>query len=38
MRQIPNTHQSGIKVALAALVSCFAVGCVTQSTGTYDGR
>ena len=37
MRQIPNTHQSCIKVALVTLVSCFAVGCVTQSTGTYDG-
>ena len=29
--------RTGIKVALVALVSCCAVGCVTQSTGTYDG-
>ena len=29
--------KTGIKVALVALVSCCAVGCVTQSTGTYDG-
>ena len=29
--------RTGIKVALVALVSCFAVGCVTHSTGTYDG-
>jgi hypothetical protein len=29
--------RAGIRVALVALVSCCAVGCVTQSTGTYDG-
>ena len=29
--------RTGIRVVLAALVSCCAVGCVTQSTGTYDG-
>jgi lipid A 3-O-deacylase len=29
--------RTGIKVALVALVSCCGVGCVTQSTGTYDG-
>lgn len=37
MKQIPNPHDSAIKVALVALVACCAVGCVTQSTGTYDG-
>jgi lipid A 3-O-deacylase len=37
----PGIHlragRTGIRVALVALVSCCAVGCVTQSTGTYDG-
>ncbi len=37
MKQIPDLHESALKVALVALVSCCAVGCVTQSTGAYDG-
>ena len=37
MRQATDLHESAIKVALMTLVSCCAVGCVTQSTGTYDG-
>jgi lipid A 3-O-deacylase len=36
VRQIPYPRH-GIKVALVALVSFCAAGCVTQSTGTYDG-
>lgn len=29
--------RTGIKVALVALASCCGAGCVTQSTGAYDG-
>jgi hypothetical protein len=32
-----SAGSTGIRIALVALVSCLAVGCVTQSTGTYDG-
>ena len=35
--EISRRQATGIRVALVALVSCCAVGCVTQSTGTYDG-